>query len=70
MNDRDAAHAKLDGLAAQIKDTEKTCENDYYAWTTACERLRRLKREHRDIWLSLFDSPMRNTNGVGKAHDA
>lgn len=52
---RAAVHAKLDDLAAQIKDAGISCENSYYTWTAACERLRQLEREHRKTWLSLLD---------------
>lgn len=55
MNDRDVKHAKLNDLAARIKDTKTTCENAYQEWCRAAEHLKKLERDSRDIWLSLFD---------------
>jgi hypothetical protein len=48
-------HVKLNQLAASIKDSEVSCRNAYSEWCRAAEHLRNLEREHREIWLSLFD---------------
>ncbi|MFB6449229.1 hypothetical protein [Bradyrhizobium tunisiense] len=55
MSDKDERHAKLNDLAARIKDTKTTCENAYHEWCRAAEHLKNLERESREIFLSLFD---------------
>lgn len=48
-------HAKLDVLAGQIKAAEYDCEAAYTRWCVAAAKLKKLERESRKIWLSLFD---------------
>ena len=48
-------HTRLNQLAANIKDAEKAYENAYHEWVMAGNGLRRLEREHRKIWLELFE---------------
>jgi hypothetical protein len=50
-------HTKLNQLAANIKDAEKAYENAYHEWVMAGNSLRRLERQHRKIWLDLFERP-------------
>jgi DNA repair ATPase RecN len=50
------AYSELDRLAPQVRAAAKEAEQAYYAWTAACEKLKRLDREHTNAWRALFDN--------------
>lgn len=47
--------ARFDELTAELETARKECEQTYNAWNAACDKLYKIERERRDVFLEMLE---------------